>query len=101
MTKRPSLFSGKADPVAEAPAAEAPQEQPQPRAEAAPSRAAVSGSYQKAATREGKRAVTCYIEPEAFRQLKRLGADEDAQQQDLLVEAINLLFEKRGLSRIA
>ncbi|MCJ2111582.1 hypothetical protein MKK64_10295 [Methylobacterium sp. E-025] len=45
--------------------------------------------------------MTAYVSPEAFRQLKRLAADTDAQQQDLLLEGINLLFEKHGLSRIA
>jgi hypothetical protein len=41
------------------------------------------------------------VSPEAFRQLKRIAADEDLQQQDLLLEGINAVFEKRGLSRIA
>lgn len=109
MTKRPSLFGGKS-----------PSAPPEPngrsapdRGKAAQDRANVAASptimqemissprYPKAATREGKRVVTAYLDPEAFRQLKRIAADEDAQQQDLLVEGINLLFEKRGLSRIA
>ncbi|MFH7191453.1 ribbon-helix-helix domain-containing protein, partial [Klebsiella pneumoniae] len=63
--------------------------------------AAPATRYPKATTREGKRVVTAYVSPEAFRQLKRLAADTDAQQQDLLIEGINLLFEKHGLSRIA
>lgn len=57
--------------------------------------------YPKASTREGKRVVTAYLDPEAFRQLKRIAADEDMQQQDLLVEGINAVFAARGLSRIA
>ncbi|TNC06542.1 hypothetical protein FF100_34405 [Methylobacterium terricola] len=102
MTKRPSLFSAKtaapaqeAEPAAtaHAPQAEAPDARPEPVS--APVR------YPKASTREGKRVVTAYISPEAFRQLKRIAADEDRQQQDLLLEGINAVFEKRGLSRIA
>jgi hypothetical protein len=45
--------------------------------------------------------VTAYISPEAFRQLKRIAADEDAQVQDLLTEGLNAVFAARGLSRIA
>ncbi|MCJ2131278.1 ribbon-helix-helix domain-containing protein [Methylobacterium sp. E-045] len=97
MTKRPSLFGDKSTAPAERPA--------EARAEPAPapaSREAVTTQrYPKASTREGKRVVTAYLDPEAFRQLKRIAADEDAQQQDLLLEGINLVFEKRGLSRIA
>ncbi|MDP4027070.1 hypothetical protein Q8W71_31255 [Methylobacterium sp. NEAU 140] len=57
--------------------------------------------YPKASTREGKRVVTAYVSPEAFRQLKVIAAGEDAQIQDLLAEGLNAVFEKRGLSRIA
>ncbi|MFE1603319.1 ribbon-helix-helix domain-containing protein [Methylobacterium sp. ID0610] len=67
----------------------------------APESAIVRARYPKASTREGKRVVTAYISPEAFRQLKRIAADEDRQQQDLLLEGLNAVFEKRGLSRIA
>ncbi|GJD43971.1 hypothetical protein AFCDBAGC_1833 [Methylobacterium cerastii] len=98
MTKRPSLFGAK--PAAVEP--EAVVEAPVPAARPAMAREAAPGSrYPKATTREGKRVVTAYVSPEAFRQLKRLAADTDAQQQDLLLEGINLLFEKHGLSRIA
>ena len=102
MTKRPSLFSPKtAAPAQEAePAAAAPAVQSEVAgARSDPAPAPVR--YPKASTREGKRVVTAYISPEAFRQLKRIAADEDRQQQDLLLEGINAVFEKRGLSRIA
>lgn len=108
MTKRPSLFSAKAAPAAsqedEPPAAE-PIEAPSSRV---PSSAAteaatpaVKAAYPKATTRAGKRVVTAYVSPEAFRQLKRVAADEDAQVQDLLTEGLNAVFAARGLSRIA
>ena len=78
----------------EAPAAPAPAE---PKAAEPAARAA----YPKATTRAGKRVVTAYVSPEAFRQLKRIAADEDAQVQDLLTEGLNAVFAARGLSRIA
>ena len=98
MTKRPSLFGAKQSAAATEAAAEAPPSAP---VATALREAASATRYPKASTREGKRVVTAYVSPEAFRQLKRLAADTDAQQQDLLVEGINLLFEKHGLSRIA
>ncbi|TXN76084.1 hypothetical protein FV228_01615 [Methylobacterium sp. WL18] len=103
MTKRPSLFSAKT-----APAASEADETPAAEPSAAPSPAAPPGAeptpraaYPKATTRAGKRVVTAYVSPEAFRQLKRIAADEDAQVQDLLTEGLNAVFAARGLSRIA
>lgn len=109
MTKRPSLFTSKpAAPVAEIDdrAGVEKAKAAIDRIDAATSAPAVQdaitgGRYPKASTREGKRVVTTYVSPEAFRQLKRIAADEDLQQQDLLLEGINAVFEKRGLSRIA
>lgn len=66
-------------------------------APAAPSQARAA----KAKTREGKRNVTAFVDEAAHRQLRMLAATEDAAMQDLFVEALNLLFENRGLSRIA
>ncbi|UIY45575.1 ribbon-helix-helix domain-containing protein [Methylobacterium radiotolerans] len=105
MTKRPSLFSAKPAPAASqadepvagevsTPPAPAPTE---PKAAEPTARTA----YPKATTRAGKRVVTAYVSPEAFRQLKRIAADEDAQVQDLLTEGLNAVFAARGLSRIA
>ncbi|GJE62720.1 ribbon-helix-helix domain-containing protein [Methylobacterium trifolii] len=102
MTKRPSLFSAKtaSTPEPERPAlASLSSETPPATAASEPS--AQAARYQKASTREGKRVVTAYISPEAFRQLKRVAADEDAQVQDLLTEGLNAVFAARGLSRIA
>ena len=52
-------------------------------------------------SRRGKSAVTFYVDPAAAKQLKRLCVDEDASVQGLMVEALNDLFAKRGLNRIA
>ena len=103
MTKRPSLFSAKtsAAPEPEKPAGPAPvPEVPSPPPVVA-GEAPTAVRYQKASTREGKRVVTAYVSPEAFRQLKRIAADEDAQVQDILTEGLNAVFAARGLSRIA
>lgn len=103
MTKRPSLFSAKpaqaasqTDEPAVVEAAGAPAPADPKAAESLPRTA-----YPKATTRAGKRVVTAYVSPEAFRQLKRIAADEDAQVQDLLTEGLNAVFAARGLSRIA
>lgn len=92
MTKRASLFGKSApEPVQIAPVAVAQQalvEEP-------------ARKYPVAKTREGKRVATVYLEPEALRQLKRIGFDEERTVQDLLIEGVNAVFEKRGLSRIA
>ena len=109
MTKRPSLFTGKkspADAVSDHRGGVQHAQDVMERIEAASTsqglhEAISTPKYPKASTREGKRVVTAYLDPEAFRQLKRIAADEDRQQQDLLLEGINAVFEKRGLSRIA
>ena len=88
MTKRPSLFST-------APKAEQPPLAPAPAPDPAPRK------YPVAKTRAGKRVATVYLEPEALRQLKQAAFDEDKTVQELLVEGVNAVFEKRGLSRIA
>jgi len=95
MTKRSSLFGGAGK--ASGPTEPAPQS-PDP-VSAAP--APAERRYPKAATREGKRVATVYLEPEALKQLQRLTIDEDTTLQALLTEGINAVFAARGLSRIA
>lgn len=51
--------------------------------------------------REGKRPIAGFFDPAVSRQLKQLGLDKEKTMQELLREAINDLFEKYGLSRIA
>ncbi len=57
--------------------------------------------YEKQASRLGKRPATAYISPEALRQLKKLALDEDRSAQELIIEAINDLFVKYDLPRLA
>lgn len=63
-------------------------------------------AYPKATTRQGKKAVTVYVEPETMKQLRRLlrEAEDEGQDttlQDLMIEALNALFAKRGVTRLA
>lgn len=51
-------------------------------------------------SREGQRAVTLYVKPEAHKQLRLLALDQGASIQDLMSEALNDLFRKHGRSQI-
>lgn len=55
----------------------------------------------RATTREGTRGVTVWVEPEVYRMLKLIGLDADMTTQDVMMEAINDLFMKKGKGRIA
>ena len=52
-------------------------------------------------SRQGKKVVTYYLDPEPFTQLKILSAKTGVTIQDLSLEALNLLFERHQISRIA
>jgi hypothetical protein len=52
-------------------------------------------------SREGKKAIAGFFDDAVSKQLRRLGVDQDKSVQDLLGEALNDLFEKYGLSRLA
>jgi hypothetical protein len=51
-----------------------------------------------AATRVGKKKVTAPLTPEDHKRLRHLALDRDATTEALLVEAINDLFAKYGLT---
>ncbi len=51
--------------------------------------------------RRGKKTIAGFFDPAASRQLKQIALEEGTNVQELLREAINDLFEKRGKSRIA
>jgi antitoxin-like ribbon-helix-helix protein len=55
----------------------------------------------KAKGRQGRQFIAAHVVPEAAKQFKLLAVQQDRTTQDLLVEAINDLFAKYGLSRIA
>ncbi|WP_367614579.1 ribbon-helix-helix domain-containing protein [Teichococcus coralli] len=52
-------------------------------------------------SRQGKRQVAFFVDAETKRQLDRLGLDEGRRLQHLMTEAVNLLFQSRGMARIA
>ena len=52
-------------------------------------------------SRRGKKTIAGFFDPAASRQLRQIALDEGTNVQDLLREAINDLFEKRGRPRIA
>lgn len=52
-------------------------------------------------SREGKRVLSIYLKPEAWKQLRMLSVNLETPTQSLGEEAINLLFEKHRLNRIA
>jgi hypothetical protein len=54
-----------------------------------------------APSREGKKVIAGYFDPAVSRQLKQLALEEDSSIQDLLREALNDLFRKRGKSPLA
>lgn len=53
------------------------------------------------ASRDGKRSVVGYFDPAVSKQLKQIALDEDSNVQELIREAINDLFIKRGKLPIA
>lgn len=93
MTKRPSLFATK--PVL-AEAAEPANETAAPPA-GEESRAA----SRRPPSREGKRVLSIYLDPLAWKQLRQLALDVDTSTQALGEEAVNLLFAKHGINRSA
>jgi hypothetical protein len=53
------------------------------------------------AGRDGRQFIAAHVLPEAAKQFKLLVVQQDKTTQDMLIEAINDLFAKYGLSRIA
>ena len=52
-------------------------------------------------SRAGKRVLSIYLDPVAWKQLRQLALDSETTTQALGEEAINLLFEKHRLNRSA
>ena len=48
-----------------------------------------------------RRGQTLRLSVEAWKQLKRLAVDEERTSHDLLLEAVNRLFQDRGLPPVA
>jgi len=95
MTKRPSLFATNAAQPAPV-GAEPPDSLPEIVAKKSPAK-----SKARPPSREGKRVLSVYLKPEAWKQLRMLSVNLESSTQNLGEEAINLLFEKHRLNRIA
>lgn len=52
-------------------------------------------------SRVGKVSIGVWVDPAVRKQLAQLALDQDKDQGDLLVEALNLIFERYGKSPIA
>jgi hypothetical protein len=89
MPKRPSLFAvNSAETAEDTVSATAIVPVPKPATVRPPSRA-------------GKRILSIYLDPVAWKQIRQLALDIDTSTQALGEEAINLLFAKHGLNRSA
>jgi hypothetical protein len=66
-----------------------------------PAVAAPNPQANRVPSRRGKKTIAGFFDPAASRQLRQIALDEDSDVQELLREAINDLFEKRGKPRIA
>jgi hypothetical protein len=53
------------------------------------------------AGREGRQFIAAHVPPDAAKQFKLMAVQQDKTTQGLLIEAINDIFAKYGLSRIA
>lgn len=54
-----------------------------------------------APSRRGKKNISGYFSPEVHRQLRVIAAEEDKNLQEILGEALNALFERKGKPPIA
>lgn len=59
------------------------------------------GAKEQKTGRDGRQFIAAHVMPDAAKQFKLLVVQQDTTTQDLLIEAINDLFAKHGLSRIA
>ncbi len=94
MGKRPSLFS------TPRPIGRDDSEQAVGNASAT-GEAAVGVGGGRPPSRAGKRVLSIYLDPLAWKQLRQLALDSETTTQALGEEAVNLLFAKHGLNRSA
>lgn len=93
MTKRPRLFAPKSDHTIAA---------DEPVLAVVAATAGETGiSTKRPPSREGKRVLSVYLDPLAWKQLRQLALDTETSTQALGEEAVNLLFAKHGINRSA
>jgi hypothetical protein len=68
---------------------------------AAPKPAPKTAEAGRSGVREGAKHIGGYFTPQVSKQLRSLAVVEDTTVQDLLAEALNMLFQSRGLPMIA
>ncbi len=95
MTKRPSLFSTPRS-VRRTDGDEGVQMPPVDG-----TTGAASAATSRPPSRAGKRVLSVYLDPLAWKQLRQLALDNETTTQALGEEAVNLLFAKYGLNRSA
>jgi len=93
MSKRPSLFATK---TAAAMPTDTGDGNPSLTAETGE-----TGQTKRPPSRAGKRVLSVYLDPLAWKQLRQLALDTETSTQALGEEAVNLLFAKHGLNRSA
>jgi hypothetical protein len=93
MTKRPSLFT--VPPAAIHDEEEAPATAMEDRADSTPT------PSKRPPSREGKRTLSIYLDPLAWKQMRMLALETGTTTQALGEEAVNLLFAKHGINRSA
>ncbi len=77
----------------------APVPPPAPEEAAAPAAAPTGKTVQR--SRIGKVSIGVWVDPAVRKQLARLALDTDKDQGELIVEGLNLLFERYGKPPIA
>lgn len=50
---------------------------------------------------DGREQMLVYLQPEGIKQLKRIGVEEERSGSELVAEAVNQWFQKRGLPPVA
>ena len=93
MAKRPSLFS--------TPRPIHSSDRDQAAGNASATSATTDVSDRRSPSRVGKRVLSVYLDPLAWKQLRQLALDGETTTQALGEEAVNLLFAKHGLNRSA
>ena len=68
---------------------------------AVPKSAPKTAEAGRSGAREGAKHIGGYFTPQVSKQLRSLAVAEDTTVQDLLAEALNMLFQSRGLPMIA
>ncbi len=74
---------------------------PAPPAGASTTAPADSGHAARPPSRRGKKTIAGHFDPAVSRQLRELALNEESSVQELLREALNDLFRKRGRPPIA